>query len=635
MKQAPGELPIHVRRNACVRLWVVNCIIAIGVGTNYLTHVPEVDGPKMWLFALPALFSTALILTSAPAALFWLLARWLQRRLSLGITQGVIWTMFQVFLYADTRIFNMFHYHVNGQLWNLVATGGTKDSIHLGWTVWTWISAGLACGVLLQWSFWRRAWSKAVRNYNKGRTAPIGARLTWALLLTPLLFEKALYATADLTRDSQIMQLARIFPLYARVPAQGIAKDVLGLKTDATPRIQINSFELNYPHALPAIPQNGPRPNVLVLVVDCLRQDRMNAKNMPHATSFSKDARMFADHSSAGNATRYGLFAFIYSLYGSYWFSVLEEQTSPVLIDTLIEFNYKFGIFGSASMDYPEMRQTAWSRIQDDLHDEFGEGEPWQKDEAAADAMLAWLQSMEADEEPFFGFILLDAPHQTYSHPPDQTPYLPEADSVDYMQITKNKGLQPEQLQAIINRYNNAVYHSDSVLGRILDGMRASKRYENTIIVITGDHGEEFEECGHFGHTSAFTPEQIKVPFLMRGPGISPGIETRPTSHMDFAPTLLELMGANPIGRDSWALGQNLLSPLVERRRVVSGWNELGILTPEAVLRVPLSLFRFDVEVLDHRWNHLEDDKRILRDEAQTLEDLGAACNRFLRQTEE
>jgi len=170
------------------------------------------------------------------------------------------------------------------------------------------------------------------------------------------------------------------------------------------------------------------------------------------------------------------------------------------------------------------------------------------------------------------------------------------------------------------------------VLGRILEAIQASSLFENTIIVVTGDHGEEFEECGHFGHTSAFTPEQVKVPFLMCGPGITPGVESLPTSHMDFAPTILELMGASPAGRDSWALGKNLLSPSADRRRVMSGWNELGVLTPEAILRVPLSLFNFDIEVLDYRWNLLDDDKRVLLDEAKTLEKLGADCNRFLKQ---
>ena len=108
-----------IRREAAFRLWMANLVLAFVIGVNFLVHVPEVDSAKVWFFALPALFSMALLLTSVPAGIFWFLARGLKGRFSLGLTQGVIWTIFQVFLYADTRVYNMFHYHLNGQLWNI------------------------------------------------------------------------------------------------------------------------------------------------------------------------------------------------------------------------------------------------------------------------------------------------------------------------------------------------------------------------------------------------------------------------------------------------------------------------------------------------------------------------------------
>lgn len=100
---------------------------------------------------------------------------------------------------------------------------------------------------------------------------------------------------------------------------------------------------------------------------------------------------------------------------------------------------------------------------------------------------------------------------------------------------------------------------------------------------------------------------------------------------MDFAPTVLELLGADPALRPRWTLGGNLFRPDPERRRVSSGWNELGVWTPGGILRMPLSVFEFDVEAYDYRWRRLIDDRQLLRDEHATLEQLGADCNRFLR----
>jgi len=123
----------------------------------------------------------------------------------------------------------------------------------------------------------------------------------------------------------------------------------------------------------------------------------------------------------------------------------------------------------------------------------------------------------------------------------------------------------------------------------------------------------------------------VRVPFLLRGPGVKNGVERRPTSHLDFAPTLLELLGADPARRGEWCLGANLLDPAERRTRVFSGWNELGVWTDEAILRVPLSLLDFDVEVYDYEWRPLADDLPVLKRAHDSLEVLGAECNRFLR----
>jgi membrane-anchored protein YejM (alkaline phosphatase superfamily) len=224
-----------------------------------------------------------------------------------------------------------------------------------------------------------------------------------------------------------------------------------------------------------------------------------------------------------------------------------------------------------------------------------------------------------------------DSPHQTYSYPPGRTPFTPSAPDLDYMVMTRNEGPPPEVLGAVRNRYKNAVHHADAVLGRVLATLRRTGLEEDTWVVVTGDHGEEFRECGFFGHTSAFTPAQVEVPFLLRGPGIEPGTETRPSSHLDFAPTLLEILGAPRAVRDEWCLGENLLELPAERARVLGGWNELGLWTEDAILRVPLSPLAFDIDVFDYAWNEVEDDLALLRAADPLLERLGSECNRFLR----
>jgi len=601
------------------------------VGSSYLAHVPAADGLRVWLFALPALVSSVLTLTLVPGTLFLLAGQLVRSTQRLGTLQAAFWTLFQILLFADTRIYNIFKYHFNGQVLNLVYTRGSEDTIHLGWQVWTAIVLGLSVMIALESFLWRRALVVAERLQD-GRLPFLRPSVVWSLVLLPAVFlEKTIYASAHLSRDGEITQLARLFPLYTPVPMEHLASKVLGRPALVPEPLELEGFALDYPLAPPSVPSHGPRPNVLVLVVDCLRRDMLAPATMPATSAFAaRGAREFRNHVSGGNSTRYGLFALLYGLHGSYWFEFLDERRGPVLIDELDAAGYEFGVFGSASMNYPELRATAWSAIEDDVRDDFPGQQPWQRDEQAGAALSEFLRTRDADSAPFFAFLLLDAPHQTYSYPPERAPFQPAAPDLDYMAMTRNEGPEPAVLEGVFNRYRNAVHHSDAVLGGILAALERSPLAANTWVVITGDHGEEFRECGFFGHTSAYTRPQVEVPFLLRGPGIAPGVETRPTTHLDFPATLLEYLGTPASERRSWTLGENLLDPPAARKRVFAGWNELGVWTDDAILRVPLALLDFDIETYDYAWERVPSDLEILHRERETLATLAAECNRFL-----
>lgn len=631
---APSTHPASVRREAASLLWLANLAFGTLLGANYLAHIPDVNTLKMWLFALGALLSSVLTLTLLPGIAFVVLAHFLKRRKTLVMVQAGFWTVFQVLLYADTRIYNIFHYHFNGQVLNLVYTRGSEDSIHLGWQVWTAVTAGLIGVSIAQMWIWRQAvkWARKRQQVAGVRFRFLRPSVVLLVVLLPAVFvEKTIYAQADLAREREITSLARIFPVYARVPMDDLASAVLGVDSEKPPRVELEGVRLAYPRETPKLDPDGARPSILVLVVDCLRRDVIDPVHTPHIDAWAQNARRFTNHVSGGNSTRYGIFSLIYSLHGSYWFPFLQERRSPVFIDTLLDEGYEMGVFSAASQNYPELRDTAWVRIPDKVHDDFAPPESWKRDLLAADAMIEWLEVQSESDDPFFGFILLDSPHQTYSYPPASAPFTPAAPEVDYLAMTANDGPPADQLVLVRNRYLNAVLHADEVAGSILHAVDRLGLGEDTLIFVTSDHGEEFGECGFFGHTSAYTAEQVGVPLLARGPGIEAGIEDRPTSHTDFAPTVLELLGADPAQRGEWSLGENFLDPPASRRRVISGWNELGVWTDDHILRVPLSVFEFDVEVYDYQWRMVTDDLPVLRAESETLERLGAECNRFLR----
>ena len=176
------------------------------------------------------------------------------------------------------------------------------------------------------------------------------------------------------------------------------------------------------------------------------------------------------------------------------------------------------------------------------------------------------------------------------------------------------------------------MYHSDRVLGDMLDALRARGLLENTLVIVTGDHGEELWEHGFFGHTSNFTDVQVRVPFVMLGAGFEPGQENEPTSHLDVVPTLLEMLGADPATRADWSLGENLFDTQApDRRRFVSGWDLLGLTTPDGILVVPTETHRGLVEGWTLDWQPMIDDDELIKREGAALARLALECSRFLR----
>ncbi|MCA9002390.1 MAG: sulfatase-like hydrolase/transferase, partial [Planctomycetes bacterium] len=458
----------------------------------------------------------------------------------------------------------------------------------------------------------------------------------------------------DLYRDRRVTALARVFPLYQRVTIKRMMQKRFGFKLEERAKIDLSGggILLDYPLSKPTFaPAKGPRPNLVVITIDSVRADMLAPETMPHLQAYVDDpangARIFEDHFSGGNATRFGLFSMIYGLHGSYWIPVYTESTSPVLVNSLMDLEYEMQVFATASMNYPELRSTAWVRMEDRVNDHLDGETPGERDASMAIAFEEWLTDLEArgaDDQPFFSFCVLDAPHQTYSFPPppEGAPlFEPYMETVHYRDLAKNA--TEEQKLLILNRYKNSVLHADRVVHQMVESLRNHGEWDNTILVITADHGEEFWENGFWGHTSNFTKEQVHVPFVMSGPGVPAGVEKRATSHVDLPATLLESIGADPAQRADWTVGQNLLhipenqaqrndanAPEGYRRRTISGWDLLGIDVPGGILVVPTETHRGLVEAWTHDWQPMLDDT-LIQKEAAALSETALECRRFLR----
>lgn len=116
-------------------------------------------------------------------------------------------------------------------------------------------------------------------------------------------------------------------------------------------------------------------------------------------------------------------------------------------------------------------------------------------------------------------------------------PYVPHAGAPDF------KSMEPTSTNRARDVYDQEVWFTDQHLGRLLDGIAKEPWGKDTAIIVTADHGESFGEKGHFRHGKELWETIIRVPLVVYVPGLEPRRISQKRSHIDLAPTILELMG--------------------------------------------------------------------------------------------
>ena len=91
--------------------------------------------------------------------------------------------------------------------------------------------------------------------------------------------------------------------------------------------------------------------------------------------------------------------------------------------------------------------------------------------------------------------------------------------------------------------YDGEVYFTDQQVQKLFDFCKKQPWWKKTVVIITGDHGEAFGEHGMYKHAFALWEELTHVPLIIHGPNINPRRIQARRSHIDFAPTVLDLMG--------------------------------------------------------------------------------------------
>jgi len=441
----------------------------------------------------------------------------------------------------------------------------------LGWKTW-----GFGIGYLIIFSMFNallalNAWKWFVEKRRK-------MYLIWTSSATILLLlaTHGLHMWADACTYVPITRFTSYLPIFFPsvdkefmvqhkfVNLQDVRTDQIKLASTTDPS------DLFYPKKPLAFQPSSDVRNILIIAIDQMRADALSDSATPAIMRYARSGSTFTNHWSGGNSSRAGLFTLFYGIPSTYDQYFASNRRSAVLVDRLQEEKYGLGIFVSYRLWSPaDLDVTAFAKVPNLRLETKIPGPPalWRNDSTITDEWKSWLDTA-GTKAPFFGFLFYDALCRP-AYPPayEQRVHYPH-------ESTKR---QKKKI-----RYAVSMQYIDSLVGVVLDDLQNRDLLRQTAVIITADHGEEFDDntLGFHGHGSAFDSYQVKVPMILLMPGSSPGISGKRTSHYDIVPTLMtRVLGCTNPASD-YSSGNDLLSDAQWDWVIVGSYYNYAVVEP-------------------------------------------------------
>jgi arylsulfatase A-like enzyme len=324
-----------------------------------------------------------------------------------------------------------------------------------------------------------------------------------------------------------------------------------------------------------------PKPNIVVLVIDALRADRLGFAGYPRPTSpqldrLAAEGVWFRDAYAQATWTKPSIGSLLTSRYPSELGLLdLDFQrdpratkvlgaTWPYLPERLQLAGWRTGAsinqvhlsanngFGRGFDDFLHFRGRDGFEVNRSIEPFLDGGEPLFAYVHYLDVHWPY-QSVLAETEGLFG-------ERRFAVPPPRS-------GLSGVDRWRRAHLDERALTVLGNRYDAEIRYADAAAGQLFDALRQRGLWQNTIVVVTSDHGEGFLEHDQIMHGFPAYREVSRVPLIVRLPeryGFPRGERATPVALVDLAPTLADLAAIEP---DPEARGESLRDVLAGRER--------------------------------------------------------------------
>lgn len=294
-------------------------------------------------------------------------------------------------------------------------------------------------------------------------------------------------------------------------------------------------------------------PNVVVVLLDTLRADHLGAygherPTTPNIDAFARRNVTFMHAYTAAPWTPPSVASIFTGLYLSSH-GMAPPNNREQARSTIFKLNDK--LFTMAELLKAKGYRTAAVSPNPWINTEFGYAQGFDHFSYTnrADAGVMTQEGIKTIEQldgsgkgaPWFAYVHYLDPHAPYA-PPDSYKNMFNVPLVKIADVGYDPKYKPK-----MDLYDAEVRYMDDQLKVLFDYLATRSDYDDTLIVIVGDHGEQFGERGHNGHGFDLFNEETHVPLIIKPPGREQGRKVEQVvSTIDILPTVLELTGGEP-----------------------------------------------------------------------------------------
>ncbi|MFN8275121.1 MAG: DUF3413 domain-containing protein [Flavobacteriaceae bacterium] len=582
-------------------VFLLNLVVLFFISFQYIHFLENIEGFWLKIYLALTTMSHFFLLGSLPLLLSLLLFKITKSEKITQVVHIVLSAFLLMVAKLDTVIFEQFRYHLSPIVLKLVF--GKRSSDIFQFSALNLFLAVLFVVLLLvlQLFFYYIASKISDKNIS------LRIKPTLFFWFVALLSSHLVYAWSDANYFRPVTQIKNVFPVFYPLTADSLLMK-LGLvdleKAKRNEQMALQQASQNVQYPLKPIVSNTiqPKKNILYLVIDTWRNGMMNEQITPNIYAFSKKCQVFENHFSGSNMTTGGIFSLFYGIPATYFDTFTGQEIQPVMMAELQKQKYQLDILSSSNVENPPFNRNVFAHIPN-LRLASKAERPADRDREINDLWLNHFGQLTQKKEPFFGFLFYDSAHG-FDYPKDYPiAFKPSLSEVNYLELDDD--YNPAEL---INRYKNSLHYIDSLIGQVLQQLEQSGQLSNTIVVITSDHGQEFNDNhkGYWQHGGNFTDYQIRTPMMIFDATKSPKTFTEQTLHYDLAPTMMQhyLGVKNPISE--YSFGCDMYQPKL-RKSFICGYNQrFAIIQPNQITNIyPSGLF----DVTDKKLEPLTDEQ--------------------------